>query len=177
MKPPSARVRRTRSVLVEPREPYRVKAGIFELCKSFDTNLGLFVVSFDMCNFTSGTHSERTSDWLLDIYMLFETTRPRKVTMTIVPVAGMWNMAERRMNLEGRRTRMKLKNEAASTPCIDWSVRCRYPVGLAPTTRLTCEPTPTFTGCCPLRVRAMNQAVRWIHLLGLLTCYDFSLLS
>ncbi len=35
-------------MLVEPREPYRVKAGIFELYRSFDTNLGLFVRSFDM---------------------------------------------------------------------------------------------------------------------------------
>jgi len=30
-------------VLVEPREPYRVKAGIFELYSSFDATPGLFV--------------------------------------------------------------------------------------------------------------------------------------
>jgi hypothetical protein len=30
-------------VLVEPREPYKVKAGILELCSSFDANPGLFV--------------------------------------------------------------------------------------------------------------------------------------
>jgi hypothetical protein len=36
----------TRSVLVEPREPYRVKAGIFELDSTFDASP---VVSLDIC--------------------------------------------------------------------------------------------------------------------------------
>lgn len=53
MKPPSARVKRTRSVLVEPRAPYKVKAGIFERCSSFDMNLGLLVMSFDMCKYST----------------------------------------------------------------------------------------------------------------------------
>lgn len=35
-------------MLVEPREPYRVKAGIFELYSSFDANPRLFV-SLDIC--------------------------------------------------------------------------------------------------------------------------------
>lgn len=50
MKPPSARVRRTRSVLVEPRAPYRVKAGdiLEERCSSSDAILGLFATSFSM---------------------------------------------------------------------------------------------------------------------------------
>jgi hypothetical protein len=34
-------------VLVEPREPYRVKAGILEVDSSFEVNLGL-IVSLDI---------------------------------------------------------------------------------------------------------------------------------
>ena len=38
-------------MLVEPRKPYRVKAGILEVCNDLDTSLGLFVISFDMCKY------------------------------------------------------------------------------------------------------------------------------
>lgn len=62
-------------MLVEPREPYRVKAGIFNLCGSFEANVGLFLRSFDIecvCRYFIRERLSQSLGATIFIYMVEE---------------------------------------------------------------------------------------------------------